>query len=147
MSDPVTPNASYMDWIENAAAAAQAVAEGLNWETVGFLGVLATAAAVAVRVAKNIPGWGGMVAWAGEKILDWVTPDKKLEAKRTAQVIDNSAWTIIERIEDLPPENPLVVELKKSISRDTHPMFNGYFDEWKKAREAERPKEAIHDDS
>lgn len=135
MSDPVTPNATFTSWLTDAAEAAQQVTEGLDWSTTGLLGGALAALGLAARFGHCFGPAGSLISSGVQAGLDMMKPQHKKQAEAKARVMEDSAWNIVEVIEQLPADNPLVQDIKKEISRSTPPEFNAFFDEWRRMRE------------
>lgn len=131
MSDPVTPNAYWTEWLTDSASAAGQVLEGLDWQTYGFTGGLLLAIGIASRYAHLLGPLGGVVGGVVEKGLNIFYPKMKQEANRKAHVMEETAFTIIEGIENLPPTDE-VKALKKFIKEKTPDEFEAIFAQWKR---------------
>lgn len=135
MRDLIHPNASYMQWLNDAAGAAQSVTEGLDWSTTSIVVALLTALGVASKFGHLLGPAGSIVGQSVQNLVGVFLPKHKKEADQRAQIMERTAWDIVSIIEALPPDNETVKMLKKDISRVTPPEFNALFDEWKKRRE------------
>ena len=129
--------ANYTDWVENVEAASQVsgqFAEQLvSWESGGFITVVLVGATVALRLARFIPAWGPFISVVGHRLVDWISPDKAVQARHRADVMSDTAWQIVEAIEDLPADMPLVQALKDRIKEAAPEEFLAIFEEWKRS--------------
>lgn len=129
--------ANYTDWVENADSASQVAtqfAEQLvSWESGGFVAAILVGATIALRLARFIPTWGPLVSGVGHRLVDWISPDKAVQARHRADVMSDTAWQIVEAIEDLPADMPLVQELKARIKKAAPEEFLTIFEEWKRS--------------
>ena len=127
--------ADYSDWIENAQAASQVsdsfAVELTAWEAGGFLGAILGGTALLVGLAKYIPGWGPIVSMVGHRVVDMISPKAVAQAHRQERTLTRTAWGMIEAIEDLPSDSPLVKKLKEAITDKTPEEFQSIFAEWK----------------
>lgn len=64
-------------------------------------------------------------------------PRQFKEAEARAQVADKALWRVVEQIESFNPDDPVIKELKKAISRNTPAEFHRLFKEWRDAHTAE----------
>ncbi len=130
----VHPNATVAQWLNDAAGAAQAVSDGLEWRSVGVGVVLLTALGLARRFAPAFGPVGAAIGQGLGMLGQMFTPKIEQEAAARAQVAEESLWQIVEVIEQVSPDDPVIKELKKAISRKTPAAFNALFDAWKKSR-------------
>jgi hypothetical protein len=105
---------------------------GLDWSVGGWAIVALGVLGVARRIAPMLGPIGGVAASLIDGAAKSFMPKEHKEAQARMQVMEQSAWKIVEAIEEC--EHPIAQELKKKISKNTPAEFNALFDAWKKDR-------------
>lgn len=131
MSDAAQPHATAMEWITNSAQASADVVQGLDWSTYGVWGGIAVALGVASRYAHLLGPIGTVAGEVVGRAVNLVYPKAKQEANRKAQVMEQTAWQIVEGIESLP-DTEEARRLKKFIKDKTPDEFEALFAQWKR---------------
>lgn len=132
--DMAQPHATWLEWVTDAQAASSSVVDGLDWQTGGIIVGLLAIVGFARRFAPLLGPTGAAVTAAIDGIASIALPKAHKEALSRAQVAHESLWQIVEVIESVSTDDPVVKQLKKAISEKTPAQFNALFDEWKKNR-------------
>lgn len=130
-----------MDWLSNAADAAASVTEGLDWGTGGWVVGALVALGFIRKISPLLGPMGATIANSLDGLARIFLPQQTKEAQARTLVAEESLWQIVEAIEAIGADDKTIQKLKKAISDKTPAQFNALFDEWKKARAAEKAAE------
>ena len=137
----VEPNASYLDWISDAAGAAQSVVEGLDWGTGGWVVGLLAVVGLAAKLGPLLGPVGAAVSSTIQSIASIALPKQAQEAQHRLEVAESTLWEIVSVIEAVSPDDPIVKRLKEQITKNAPGEFQDLFRAWKVQRglEAQQP--------
>lgn len=131
----VEPNATAADWLADAAGAAQAVLEGLDWGTGGWVVALLAVVGIATKLGPLLGPVGAAISSTIQSIASVALPKQAQEAKHRLEVAESALWEIVAVIEAVSPDDPIVKRLKEQISKNAPGEFHDLFRAWKAERE------------
>jgi hypothetical protein len=132
----VEPNATVAAWLADEVSAAQQVAEGLEWETGGWVVGVLVALGLVRKFAPALGPAGAAIGNAIGMLARVFLPKESREAEQRMAVAEETLWRIVEVIEIADPQNPVIKELKKAIKDKSPSEFHALFKAWKDTRHA-----------